>query len=106
MKGRLKKLVNNRKGERKRKLGSKFNKHFTTISRQIKNIGINNYANEKTQKHTGEGAFKVKKRSRKIENLLIARRKKLLWMVKNTSVLTVITSLVVLDIIQTTKKKP
>ena len=38
MKGKLKRLVNNRKGVSQRKLGSKFNKHQTTISRQIKKL--------------------------------------------------------------------
>ena len=38
MKAKLKRLVNNRKGVSQRKLGSKFNKNFTTISRQIKKL--------------------------------------------------------------------
>jgi hypothetical protein len=54
MKAKLKRLVNNRKGVSQRKLGSKFNKHFTTISRQIKKVGINNYAREKTPKRSRE----------------------------------------------------
>ena len=36
MNTKLKRLVNNRKGVSQLKLGSKFNKHQTTISRQIK----------------------------------------------------------------------
>jgi hypothetical protein len=70
MKAKLKRLVNKRKGVSQRKLGSKFNKHFTTISRQIKKIGINNYAREKTPKYTEESGLKAKKRSRKPVNLL------------------------------------
>ena len=70
LKAKLKRLVNNRKEANQRNLDSKFNKHFTTKSRQIKKIGINNYPRELTPKHTEESALKAKKRSRKLVNLL------------------------------------
>jgi transposase len=38
MKAKLKRLVNNRKGVSQRKLGKKFNKHHTTIGRQIQKL--------------------------------------------------------------------
>ena len=53
-----------------RKLGNKFNKHHMTIGRQIKKLGIEDYAREKTPKYTEEQAVKAKKRSRKLVNLL------------------------------------
>ena len=61
---KLKRLVNNRKGVSQRKLGKKFNKHHTTIGRQIQKLGIDDYAREKTPKYTEEQAVKAKKRSR------------------------------------------
>ena len=48
----------------------KFNKNKTAISRQVKEIEINNYVTEKKPKHTEESALKAKKRSRKLVNLL------------------------------------
>ena len=41
-----------------------------TIGRQIKKLGIEDYAREKTPKYTEEQAVKAKKRSRKLVNLL------------------------------------
>ena len=41
-----------------------------TIGRQIKKLGIEDYASEKTPKYTEEQAVKAKKRSRKLVNLL------------------------------------
>ena len=70
MKVKLKRLVNHRKGVSQRKLGNKFNKHHMTIGRQIKKLGIEDYAREKTPKYTEEQAVKAKKRSRKLVNLL------------------------------------
>ena len=66
MKGKLKRLVNNRKGVSQQRLGGKFDKHQTTISRQIKKLGII----KKTPKYPEEQAVKAKKRSRKLVNLL------------------------------------
>ena len=48
MKVKLKRLVNHRKGVSQRKLGNKFNKHHMTIGRQIKKLGKEDYAREKT----------------------------------------------------------
>ena len=70
MKGKLKRLVNNRKGVSQRRLADKFEKHQTTISRQIKKLGISNYAREKTQKYNEETALRAKKRSRRLVNHL------------------------------------
>ena len=61
MKVKLKRLVNHRKGVSKRKLGNKFNKHHMTIGHQIKKLGIEDYASEKTPKYTEEQAVKAKK---------------------------------------------
>ena len=41
-----------------------------TIGRQIKKLGIEDYAREKTPKYTEEQAVKTKKRSRKLIYLL------------------------------------
>ena len=71
MKVKLKRLVNNnRKGVSQQRLGGKFDKHQTTISRQIKKLGISNYAREKTPKYNEETALKAKKRSHLVANLL------------------------------------
>ena len=70
MKVKLKRLVNHRKGVSQRKLGNKFNKHHMTIGRQIKKLGIEDYAREKTPKYTEEQTVKAKKRSLKLVNLL------------------------------------
>ena len=50
IKVKLKRLVNHRKGVSQRKLGNKFNKHHMTIGRQIKKLGIEDHAREKTLK--------------------------------------------------------
>ena len=50
MKVKLKRPVNHRKGVSQRKLGNKFNKHHMTIGRQIKKLGIENLARDKTPK--------------------------------------------------------
>ena len=50
MKVKSKRLVNHRNGVSLRKLGNKFNKHYMTIGRQIKKLGIEDYAREKTPK--------------------------------------------------------
>ena len=63
MKVKLKRLVNHPKVVSQPKLGNKFNKHHMTIGRQIKKLGIEDYAREKTPKYTEE-------RSRKLVNLL------------------------------------
>ena len=55
-------------------VGGKFGKHQTTISRQIKKLGIINYACEKTPKYNKETALKAKKRRRKLVNLLYKSR--------------------------------
>ena len=61
MKGKLKRLVNNRKGVSQRRLAGKIEKHQTTISRQIKKLGISNYAREKTSKYDEKTALRAKK---------------------------------------------
>ena len=61
MKVKLKRLVNHRKGVSQRKLGYKLNKHHMTIGRQIKKLGIEDYAREKTPKYTEENKLKAKK---------------------------------------------
>ena len=55
-------------------MSGKFDKHQTTISRQIKKLGIINYAREKTPKYSEEPALKAKKRSRKQVNHLYKSR--------------------------------
>ena len=62
MKGKLKRLVNNRKGVSQRRSAGKFEKHQTTISRQIKILGISNFAREKTPKYDEETALRAKKK--------------------------------------------
>ena len=79
MKGKRKRLVNNWKGVSQQSLGGKFDKHQTTLSREIytnRQIkkGINNYAREKTPKYYEKSALKAQKRSRKLVNLLYKSR--------------------------------
>ena len=61
LKVKLKRLVNHRKGVSQRKLGNTFNKHHTAKGRQIKKLGIEDYAREKTPKYAEEQAVKAKK---------------------------------------------
>ena len=78
MKVKLKRLVNHRKGVSQRKLGNKFNKHHMTIGRQIKKLGIEDYAREKTPKYTEKQTVKAKNGSRKLVNLLYQSKAKII----------------------------
>ena len=79
-----------------------FRKHLEIFF--VKNPQIKYTEQLSTPKYTEESALKAKKRSRKLVNLLYRSGQKLLWMMKNTFVLMVITCLAVLDIIQMAKK--
>ena len=76
MKVKLKRLVNHRKGVSQRKLGYKFNKHHMTIGRQIKKLGIEDYARKKTLKYTEEQAVKAKNGAVNLLIFYINRRRK------------------------------
>ena len=68
MKVKLKRLVKTWKGVSPRRLGGKFDKHQTI--RQIKKLGISNYACKNTPIYNEKTALKAKKKSYHMTNLL------------------------------------
>ena len=76
MKVKLKRLVNHPKVVSQPKLGNKFNKHHMAIGRQIKKLGIEDYAREKTPQYTEEQAVKAKNEAVILLIFYINRRRK------------------------------
>ena len=76
--GKVKETGKQPKRSESTKVGLQIQQASNNHKQTNKKIGINNYAREKTPKHSEESALKSKKRSQKLVNLLIAREQKLL----------------------------